>query len=216
MAWLTAHWQQILYGVGILITVLNVLNGMLKLPSQAHTVIDKIIEMLSILARADGKGTFKMPFTLSKRLDAIEQPKASSGVTPTTILLLTGLALGAIFMSSCCTLSSTCKGGVGYCASQEVKAEAPNLLPILAELFEHGTGNLEQELIGLGESVGVDLLHCIIQQYFDLTGDKLEQLKKGNAAASPVSWLNADPKEILVGHQRAGEWLKAHPLGGGK
>lgn len=131
MTWIQSNWPTILNIVGATITLLSIINGMIKSPV-AKNWVTKIIDALSFIARAGAQGSVKAPFTLSR-------PLGTPAATVPLAMFLPFLFIG-LTMSGCLPPLSACVNPV---ANLQAKC------------------TFENNLISCGEKTGFDLVPVV-------------------------------------------------------
>lgn len=114
MSWLTEHWAEIAEGAGLLWVVLNVLNGALP-HGAAQNAIGALLDLLSVLCRADSPGTLKPPARRSRRPGGTGRRKRG-----TSVLALIFLSSSAIV--GCASPTVTAAKAVKSAANFELAA----------------------------------------------------------------------------------------------
>ena len=120
------------------------------------------------------------------------------------------IILAALLVSSCCIFHANCKdGSAGKCATDEVQAQFPHLLPLVADiLIHHGVdANVEAELAKEGITVAKDILDCVMQAIFAQSSKQLAAVASGTPKA-PAAWIKYDDCAALQKASQA--WLKRH------
>lgn len=114
------------------------------------------------------------------------------------------LATLLFLISGCCAFHGTCKeGSAGACLQADInqlKAQYPNLLPLIAELFAQGISDIEGTLAKEGITVAAETVDCLAKSLLNLVDNKIEQVKSGKAAASPEPWLNKPLDKLQAMH----------------
>lgn len=225
-----AQMHHVILGAICTLVIANLTTWLTKYPaSQPATIglevfkyLQNILDGLSIKPHTDaaahltlGSTRWKPMFVRSRKPTGLELPTTIAPQAAILIPLLIALT-ATVAMAGCswCVFNSSCKTGTAsFCVSQEVTSQSPHLLPIIAELVALGVGDLKDELANLALTIGkdgLDILKCIMQDYFGQTGTFLATINSGKTAVTTVKWLAMPVSAIQRGHQRAGEWLKAN------